>query len=172
MKKVILFFAVVFIVMAVCLFSTVGRAQADVPIRLIYVDFEPEDGTYKIDWPSPRRKWRESDKEYYDITAFIDVPAPCSLKLGFWIKQNRTLWFDKELGSTTLIIKENTVEGHGRFWLVCTKKGKVKSNENKNGRKAKIYVEAFTEVFQSECDIDLRLSYEQNNHTCRCKKKR
>jgi hypothetical protein len=63
-----------------------------------------------------------------------------------------------------------SVSGTGRFWLVCTKKGKVKGNESKDGREAKVYLESF----DIASDIDLGtwtwgVTAPRNTHRVRCK---
>ena len=112
---------------------------------VVSVDFTPEDGNYDVNWPGPpRRPWTEADKDFYQVRATISDPAPEDFKLGFWIKEDRSWWPDPTLGSILVSFTNGSIQGNGRFWLVCTKKGKVKGSEGKgDDQHANVYLESF-----------------------------
>jgi hypothetical protein len=152
------------------LLSNIG-IYADVEVTITSLSFSPQDGSYNLHWPKPRRPWRNSDKEYYNIYVRLRNPAPCNITLYFYIKQNRRFWPDKILGTTSVTIQSGSSRGTGQFWLVCTKKGKVKGNENKNGNKASVYLEPFRTFYPSSgCpDIYLDFHYSRPEHSCKCR---
>jgi hypothetical protein len=113
--------------------------------------YAAEDSNYDLNWPGPpRREWQEGDKEYYLATVVLSNPATEDFSLGFWIKHNKKFWFDPTLGFFMVKFTGGSNTGTGRFWLVCTKKGKVKGSEGKDSKHAKVYLEAFS--FASEVD--------------------
>lgn len=137
-------------------------------------NFVAEDSDYDLNWPGPpRRTWQEGDKEYYLATVELSGPAPEDFSLGFWIKHNKKFWFDPTLGYFMVNFTKGSSTGTGRFWLVCTKKGKVKGNDGKNGKHAKVYLEAFSIA----SDIDERTwAFEgiadgvgRPEHKCNCR---
>ena len=122
----------------------VRSIAGNVKIFLQSADFTPQDGDYNVDWPGPpRRKWRESDKEYYNITATLSRPALEDFSMGFYIKEEIEGWFDKEIGYAFVNFNDVSAEGTGTFWLVGTKERKIKGNSNKNGKVATLYLEPF-----------------------------
>lgn len=96
------------------------------------IDFAPEDGSYNVNWPGPpRREWQDDDREFYSVSVHLSEPAPEHFNIHFVVKENRNYWPDPTLGVVVIDVREGETEPHGRFWLVCTKQGKVKGSSGK-----------------------------------------
>lgn len=129
-----------------------GGGPVEELVRITFTDFAPVDGDYDMNWPGPpRRPWTESDKEYYKATIELLGPAPCTISIGFYIKSDR-FGPDPTLGyfMATFPMGENVATP--QFWLVCTKKGKVKGSDGKHAKCSNVYLEPFS-IAKTQCPI-------------------
>lgn len=133
------------------------------------IDFAPEDGDYNLNCPG--EAWTEDDKEYYKATIELSTPAPETFDLGFYIKENRFLWPDPELGFFLATFNQGDTRSQPSFWLVCTRKCKVKGNVGKgDDEHAKVYLESSGLASNVDLDTwywDIRAT--RHEHVIRCK---
>lgn len=156
---------------AVVVLATGVRRRTDWDVVVSSVDFKPVDGRYDLNWPGPpRRAWTESDKEYYDATVKLEGNAPGKFALTFAIKADRTAWPDPELGAVTVTVPAGSSTGTARFWLVCTKKGKVKGSTGKdNDSHADVYLEKPSVAQTFGQAISWEYTADRKKHVVRCK---
>lgn len=122
-------------------------------VKVNFIDFAPQDGDYDLNWPGPpRRPWTNADKEYYKATIELDVPAPETFNLHFYVKESK-FGSDPKLGYFTATFNRDAKRSQPTFWLVCTKAGKVKGNVGKgDDRHANVYLES--NGLASDVDLD------------------
>jgi len=141
-------------------------------IKVTSVNFAADDDTFNLNWPGPpRRPWVEADKEYYTVTINLSAPAPEAFKFAYYVKENRRWWFDPSLGYLSASVALGASTAQGKFWLVCTKKGKVKGNLGKgDDSHAVVYLEDSGLSYERELD-NWYYRYEaiRKEHTVRCK---
>jgi len=119
------------------------------------MDFKPKSGDYHLNWPGPpRRKWKYSDRKEYIPTFTISHGRPPMGTLKILIKEDKTgtdpilavgkyngdkFWMDNSSLSRD---HEAPVRTNDVFWLVCTKKRRVKGDYGKgDDEHAKVYME-------------------------------
>ncbi len=139
-------------------------------ISVTSVDFAPEDGDYDLNWPGPpRRAWTEKDKEYYQATIKLDQPAPEDFDLFFYVKENKW-WSDPVLSLFPFHFFQGATTAQQRFWLVCTRKGRVKGSFGKgDDSHATVYLES--SGLASNVDLDTwgwHMNAKRREHDCRC----
>lgn len=167
-----------------------------VAVRLLPFDYSPIDGSeYALNWPGPpRRELRWEDVKIYRPSVRLDNPAPAEIAFSFWVKEDRSWWFDKTLGLVRVTFRQGemlpsdadiigpSASGSGKapfdapshatggFYLGCTKKGKVKGSEDKNGREATVYMERFSVASTGGVPVDWYSESDQSpRHKIRCK---
>ena len=159
----------------ICIFSILlilmptGLKAQEPYVRITFVDFQPEHGNFDVNWPGPpRRAWTEADKKYYKARIELLEPAPCTITFFFWIKGDRTLWFDYNLGFFSATFPMGERIATPRFWLVCTKAGKVKGCDGKNGNCARVYLEP-VDLARTDCPIYWENKAKRYTHSICCK---
>jgi hypothetical protein len=143
----------------------VGRSGYESPNVIISkLDFVPlTRDDYLINWPGPPRKAVEySDCYHFKPVIELQDPAPKTFTRDFDIVADHSP--DEMIGVFTATFEEGSrvpneikylsiVPGSGarapagtpdviydKFWMGCTKKGKIKANGIKDDRKAKVYI--------------------------------
>jgi hypothetical protein len=149
-----------------------AQDEVDQVIKVTSVDFAADDGNFNLNWPGPpRRPWVEADKEYYTVTVNLSDRAPEAFTFGYYVKENRRWWFDPSLGYLTISFAQGASTAQGKFWLVCTKKGKIKGSLGKGDDcHGIVYLEDSGLAYERDLDNWYYL-YEasRKEHTVRCK---
>ena len=160
-------------------------------LSLVQFDFHAQDGDYNLNWPGPpRRRALWSDVELYVPDLTTNQNPINDFTLCFDIKEDRSYWFDIELGffcatwthGTSTPVSFNYVSQgpdatdvpdgapasiNNGFWLVCTKLGKVKGNDGKgDDGHANVYLQMFDVISASE--IAFSGSSESGRRTVKC----
>jgi len=146
------------LVPALFLMGPTGRTGFDNPcepnetncVVLSKIDFAPQDGSWNLNWPSPRHSLVFAEAKRFRVILELDRNAPETFSRDFLIKEDR--WFGWETrgqftatfnaGSRTPVISYPSVccgadtipsgtpatLSDGTFWMGCTRLGKVKAN--------------------------------------------
>jgi hypothetical protein len=80
-------------------------------IKVKTLDFVPAAGAnYDLNWPGqPRRRLQYADVSHYRPVIELDAPTQRRLTLGFWVKEDRSMWFDDTLGSFTAVFNRCSI---------------------------------------------------------------
>lgn len=166
-------------------------AQADetvlVPEELI--DFRPATGSsYNIEWPGPPRKpLSYPDVKFYVSSLTLGKPAEAGYASRIKIMAHRQWWWDKALGEfEALYAAGNTeptvvryasalsgsvapvnapAETQGKFWLGCTRLGRVKGNIAHHQAETVVYLKEENRALPGNVTILGRVS---PKHSVRC----
>lgn len=157
-------------------------------------DFLPQPGGhdhYDIKWPgAPTQPLHWNNVTFYVPSVSLTAPAPTDVTLCFWIKDDVSMWWDTTLGTFCVTIHKGATRPtapadikaptgdappagapnfhSGAFWLGCTKKGKIKGSESKNGQDADVYIESF-EVLSTGVPLTWKTTASQSpRHRVQC----
>ncbi len=153
------------------------------------IDFRPETGnSYNIEWTGPpRRALTYSDVKFYIPLIDLSGPATTDHLRRFQIKVDRSWWWDKQIGEFEAIYLTGQIEPSviryasaledalppanapaettKKFWLGCTRKGKVKGNIDKHSSSARVYLEEEDRQLSANTILIGRIS---PRHTVKC----
>ena len=120
-------------------------------VNLTKLYFEPIHDGYDLNCPG--RPWTEKDKKKYVGIIELSPPALETFKMDFLVKENRFFWSDPTLGRFTATFSVDTRRTQMNFWLVCTKKCKVKGNQGKgDDGHAMVYLKSAGYTYDRDLD--------------------
>lgn len=110
--------------------AQIAQGQGELTVKMIAADFAPEDGnSYNPKWAAPPRKpWAETDQKFYALTAKLSAPAPEDFSVAFLVRENKTWDLDPVMASVIVSFAKGDMSAQGRFWLVCTRDGRIQGN--------------------------------------------
>jgi len=140
-----------------------GRPLREYIVKM-KMDFKPVSGNYHLNWPGPpRRQWKYSDRKEYRPTFTISHGRPPMGTVQILIKEDKTgtdpilargryngdrFWINN---STLARERGAPARTYDVFWLVCTKKRRVKGDYGKgDDEHARVYMEVVDASFGGE----------------------
>lgn len=174
--------------------TAAARYSAGASIKFKPFDFSPRRGSRTFDIGesgAARGPLRWVDAKLYVPSVSLTSPAPAEVTLCFWVKDDVSMGWDTTLGVFCVTIRKGATAPHrhdikaftsagqthrgasafhyGSFWLVCTRRGRVRGSENEEGGSGDVYIESFGQLFTGGAAVDWRVSAPQSpRHRVRC----